>query len=105
MVNIVHDYEEAVRTLARWHGEGENEPIVIFSVDDPEGGVVRLLEVSDAFPATGEAWPIGFGPSREFPFPSEVIVVTGAEYQAIERGEMPLPERWAGLTRRQVWPS
>lgn len=105
MINVIHDYEQAVHTLARWHGEGESEPMAIFSFDDPEQHVVRLLEVSDAFPATGQAWAIGFGPSREFQFPSEVIIVTREEYQAIQQGSMPLPEKWAHLTSRQVWPA
>jgi hypothetical protein len=102
--DVANTYDEAVALLAQWHGEDQDPSVDIYSYRDPQERVVRLLEVSDGFPASGEAWAVGFGPSSEFPYPSEVILLTPEEYQALLNEALPLPEKWVGLKSEKVWP-
>ena len=102
--DVPHTYDAAVQLLAQWHGEEADPPVTIYSYDDPEERVVRLLEVSEGFPASGEAWAVGFGPSTEFGYYSEVILLTPDEYQATLDQGLPLPEKWRGPVSRKVWP-
>lgn len=96
-------YADGIRLLAQWHGEDQDPPVTIFSYDDPEGMVVRLLEVSEGFPVSGEAWPIAFGASQDLPFRSEVIIVAPEDLAEIEAGRIAMPASWGGQ-RRRVWP-
>ena len=100
--HIPHTYEDAIRTLAAWHGEDQYPPVTIYSYDDPEGKTVRLLEVSEGFPVSGEAWPIAFGASDDLPFRSEVIIVAPEDLERIDKGEIAMPADWRGQ-RRTVW--
>ncbi len=99
-------YENAISTLARWHGEGEDPPVDIYSFDDSDerNPVVRLVEVSDGFLTTGEPWPVTFGRSDELPYPSTVILVSTEDWQRVTSGEIQLPPGWDLGKRRKVWP-
>jgi hypothetical protein len=97
-------YQEAVETLARWHGEDEDPPVIIYSFDDPQEQTVRLLEVSEGFPTTGEAITWAFGQSPEFPYRSEVVMVTPEEWEQIKSGGFALPPQWDPTSQAQVWP-
>ena len=88
------DYPTAVRTLVDWHREGEQPPQRIFIFSDPDGQEVRLLEVTVLVPETGELYPIAFGATSELPYRTVVVQVTPDEWEAIEAGEIPLPEGW-----------
>ena len=90
--------------MALEHGEGQPPDVQIIEFCDPEEQTVRLLEISDAFPTTNEAWAMRFPPSADFGYRSEFIIVTPEEWEKVQSGEIALPEGWAGLTRRQVWP-
>ena len=112
MEAIPKSYDEAVNMLARWHGENEAEgtPVTIFRFDDlglptEEGTVVRLLEVTNGVPETGEAWVVGFGPGPDFPFTSEVIILTPNEWEDVKTGHIEFPAAWASLKYRQIWPT
>jgi hypothetical protein len=99
-------YEEAVETLARWHGEGDALGLEAFSFDDPERRTVRLLEVNDAFLSMGEAWPVTFGESAEFPFKTSVFLVSREDYEGLRSGRIELPAGWGRLADGQkVWPA
>ena len=101
---IPRTYDEAVRLLAHWHGEGDEPPVTIYSCDDPGQRVVRLVEVSEGFPATGEMWPVVFGRSEEFPFKSAVVLVTPGEWAQIRSGRLALPDGWDAADMTRVWP-
>lgn len=57
---------------------------------------VRLLEVSSAAPTTGEILPFGFGAHDAVgvEYPSVVILVSPAEWDAIRAGTLHLPDGW-----------
>ena len=99
---VPRTYEEAVATLASWHTEGLGPDVRVFSSPDPKGSVVRLIEVSGAFPASGEARPFTFGRSKDFPYPSSVIQVTPEEWEQIQRGAIRLPSDWELSDLRRV---
>lgn len=88
------DYPTAVRTLVNWHREGEQPPQKIILFPDPDGQEVRLLEVTELVPETGELYPITFGATKELPYRTVVMQVTPREWEAIRAGKMPLPEGW-----------
>lgn len=96
------DYETAVKTLADWHRESDQPPQKVFSFPDPTGTTVRLIEVTDIVPDTGEVYPIAFGPTPEMPYRTIVAQVTSPEWDAILDGEIELPEGWDLGEREEV---
>lgn len=97
-------YDEAVNTLSEWHAELDRPDLQIFSFPDPDGILVRLIEVSEEFPSSDQVRPITFGASKEFPFRSSVALATPAEWQKVLDGELLLPEGWNVEDRKRVWP-
>jgi len=97
-------YEDAVRTLARWQGEGEAFPVTVYAFPDPQGKVVQLVEVSEGFFAADEVWVMRFGPSEGFPFGSAVAMVTPEMWERVKAGKLALPEGWNAGEHEQVWP-
>jgi hypothetical protein len=103
-------YDAAVRVLATAHQAGPDR-IDIYSLPDPEQRVVRLLEVSDAFPEAGVERPappdgvervvpvFAMGPAKEFPFRSEVAQVTPAEWEQLRQGSLRLNRNWGDLSQ------
>ena len=101
-------YDDAVRTLADAHVAGD-PAMDVYLVRDPQARVVRLIEVSDAFPDGGVERPIlptGFerivpvfpmGPARDFPFRSEIVQVTRAEWDRLRTGQLRLNRDWGDL--------
>ena len=110
---VPRTYDEAVRLLASWHA-GLGDDVVFYEVPDPDGRVVRLLEVSDIFPrggamrpdAEGRMRPIipvfPLGPSADYPFRSEVAQITPDELDDVLSGHLPLSRPWDLSTRRRV---
>lgn len=97
-------YTDAVRVLARWHAEGEGFASDIYSFPDPDGRVVQLIEVSDAFSAKHEVSVVRFGASEGFPFATAVALVTPEMWTQIRKGDLALPQGWALSECEQVWP-
>ena len=103
--DVPKTYGAAVASLAAAHADGD-DGIVVYCLPDPQGKVVRLIEVSDAFPEAGverPAAPGGFewvvpvfpmGPARDFPFRSEVAQVTRDEWGRLRAGELRLNRDW-----------
>ena len=102
--HIPRTYDEAVLELARWHAEGEDPPVKVYVLPDPDEQTVRLVEVCDAFVSLDQPEPWSFGRSRELPFPSQVIQVSTPDWQRLWRGEKPLPPGWSLEALKQVWP-
>jgi len=101
---IPRSYDDAVRLLARWHGEEQAFPLTIFAIPDPRHEEVRLIEVSDEFPQPGPVVPILMGRSKEFPFRSAVALATEDEWRQLQRGEIELKEDWDISKATRVWP-
>jgi hypothetical protein len=96
-------YKEAVATLAEWQAEGQRE-IAIFCFPDPREETVRLVEVSPDFPDGEDTRPFRMGRSPEFPFASDVILISPQDWMRVVSGELQLPPDWDLRTRMQVWP-
>ena len=106
-------YDAAVRALAQAHAAGDDE-IVIYSLPDPDAKVVRLVEVSGAFPEAGVDRPVPpngvervvpvfpMGPADDFPFRSEVAQVTRDEWDRLRRGDLRLTRDWDLSQAREV---
>jgi len=101
---IPKTYAEAVSMLTRWHAESGPTDLQIYWFPDPDKQVVQLVEVSGDFQATGQVSPFVLGRSNEFPFTTAVALVTPEEWEAMESGRMPLPDRWLRDSLKQVWP-
>jgi hypothetical protein len=97
-------FDDAVQMLARVHGEGMEHPVRIYWIPDPNRQQVRLVEVSNDFPAYGPAVPIALGQSRTFPYSSSVALATEDDWKAIRDGRTPFPEDWNVGDAKQVWP-
>ncbi|HWE04279.1 MAG TPA: hypothetical protein VG326_17875 [Tepidisphaeraceae bacterium] len=101
-------YESAVRVLAIAHASSEIS-VRIYYVSDPDKRVVRLIEVSEAFPegAVERPAPAGgiervipifpLGPAKDFPFRSEVAQITGGEWEQLRQGKLKLNRDWGDL--------
>src|SRR5437762_11375458 len=98
-------YDRAVSTLARWHAGLRPAKLEIYSFPDPAETVVRLLEISEDFPASGQVLPSTFGSSPEFPFRSSVALLTPGEWREVLEGTLSLPEGWDLHRRQRVWPN
>ncbi len=84
-------YEEAVESLAAWHQDGN---VTIYQMPDPDRKVVRLVEVSDETGDSEEVRPIRMGASVDFPFKTEVLLVSESDWLRISNGEKSLPSGW-----------
>lgn len=105
-------YEDAVRVLAAVHASGSDR-VDIYHVPDPQQRVVRLIEVSEAFPESGVDRPtplngverivpvFPMGPASDFPFSSEIAQVTPAEWQQLRNGVLKLNRNWGDLVGAQ----
>jgi hypothetical protein len=105
-------YESAVRVLAAAHAVGDVS-VEIFHVSDPQQRVVRLIEVSDAFPEGGVDRPappggmervvpvFPLGPAKDFPFRSEIAQITRSEWEQLRQGKLKLNRDWGDLNQAQ----
>jgi hypothetical protein len=105
---VPRSYPDAVRILAAAHAAGPDR-VEIFHVPDPQQRIVRLIEVSAAFPDGGVERPspingaervvpvFPMGPASDFPFRSEVVQVTPAEWQQLRTGTLKLNRDWGDL--------
>jgi hypothetical protein len=109
---IPKTYGSAVRALAAAHGGGPDQ-VEIYSICDPREQVVRLIEVSEAFPEGGVERPappngmerivpvFPMGPAKDFPFRSEIAQVTPVEWNQLLQGKLKLNRDWGDLNRAQ----
>lgn len=87
-------YGQAVLTLARWHREGDQAAAAIYAFPDPQRQTVRLIEVSQIVPQTGEVYMVEFGPTAQMPFRTVVAQVTASEWEDICARRIELPDGW-----------
>jgi hypothetical protein len=100
---IPSTYEQAVELLARWHREEVPSMVAIWSYDDPDEKVVRLLEVDELYAPEGEIWSYHFTASETFPFRTEVALVGPEDFAAAEAGTVSLPKGYQKVERRLVF--
>jgi hypothetical protein len=109
-------YEQAVEVLAAAHAAGPDQ-VEIYCVPDPQRRVIRLLEVSEAFPEGAVDRPVPLpqgmervvpvfpmGPAKDFPFRSEIVQVTPAEWDQLRQGKLKLNRDWGDLNQAQRVP-
>ena len=109
---VPRTYQEAVRVLAAAHAAGADQ-VDIYALPDPQQRVVRLIEVSAAFPEGGVERPapqngsqrivpvFPMGPASDFPFRSEVVQITPAEWEELRQGRLKLNRDWGNLDLAQ----
>lgn len=112
---IPETYECAVVVLATAHRTGPDQ-VDIYHQPDPRKSVVRLIEVSEAFPEGGVDRPtpqngmervvpvFPMGPARDFPFRSEIVQVTPAEWDQLRQGSLKLNRDWGDLKQARKVP-
>ena len=88
---IPRSYEEAVNLLAAWHESEQGEAVRVLSLPDPNGQTVRFVEVSSDFGDGDQPRPIAMGASKDFPYRSEVILVSEGDWSRLKSG---LPDGW-----------
>jgi len=88
-------YAEAVALFASWHREDDDQPDAIYLFRDPNGQVIRFIEVSTKVPETGELFPVAFAPTDEMPLKTVVAQVTPHEWAQILAGDIHLPTGWS----------
>jgi len=103
-------YESAVRVLAAAHASADVS-VEIYYMPDLQQRVVRLIEVSDAFPEGGVEKPaptggiervapvFPMGSAKDFPFRSEIVQITRAEWEQLRQGSLKLNRDWGDLNR------
>jgi hypothetical protein len=109
---VPKSYDCAVRVLAAAHACGLDQ-VEVYHLPDPQQGVVRLIEVSEAFPEGSIERPapsggmervvpvFAMGPARDFPFRSEIVQITPAEWEGLRHGTLKLNRNWGDLNQAQ----
>jgi hypothetical protein len=102
--NAPRDYRSAIDALAREHASVDTTIREIWSYDDPAQEVVRSVEVSDyELPAeNGEVFTVRFGRSPDFPFPSEIALLSPEDWNRLQQGALRLPTAWGTVPARKV---
>lgn len=105
MVSLPRSYDEAVKVLAESHAKSDSGTVRVISYPDPNENRVRLVVVSDHnLPAEGEqvvAYP--FTRAKDFPFLSEVALLSLDDWQRVTQGTLKLPAGWATTGAHEVW--
>ena len=109
---VPKSYDSAIDVLAAAHGAGP-DPVEIYSMRDPRQQIVRLIEVSAAFPEGGVERPappnrmervvpvFPMGPAKDFPYRSEIVQVTPSEWEQLLGGKLKLNQDWGDLHQAQ----
>ena len=88
--------DQVASDLARAHREADNNTTLIKLFGSDRQDEIHLLEVSSSAPTSGEVLPFKFAPdpANGVDYSSIVILLSPAEWQQVERGELSLPEGW-----------
>jgi len=101
---IPRTYKEGIDLLAAWHG-GVNNTTSIYSLDDNSEHVIRFVEISPDFSDQDELRPLRMGASHDFPYSSEVLLVSETDWQYVQNGRKTLPSGWDRNALRRIWPN
>ncbi|MBX3316278.1 MAG: hypothetical protein KF902_05380 [Phycisphaeraceae bacterium] len=96
------NYQQAVTELAKSHQQADQTIAEIWASEDPSGTVVRLIEVSAVPlpPENGVMSAVRFGASSDFPYPSEIALLSFDDWKRYQSGTLRLPPGWT--TPRKV---
>lgn len=89
--------KETAENLAASHRQADPKTsLVYFFPDEQAGQQIKLLEVSEAAPDTGDILPFSFNPDPKngVHFASTVILLNPAELELVQAGELVLPAGW-----------
>jgi hypothetical protein len=92
--------EEVARLLADSHRKANPNTVGVWLAPDSDGREIRLVEVSQTAPYTGEVLPVRFPPKGDIVFPTVVVLLNRRELAEVDAGELPLPDGWAP---RESW--
>jgi hypothetical protein len=102
MIQSMKTVPQLAEELAKAHVEDDPKMTDVYFVEDVENEV-RLVEVSTALSdaGPGEVLPFRFGPAPEegVPLPSIVVLLSPAEWRAVQKGELALPTGWEKLKK------
>ena len=84
------------RKLAAAHRRADKKTTTIKLFPSPQQDVIRLLEVSNGAPTTGEvlSFPFPADAAHGVDYPSVVILLSPEEWRQIEHGDLSLPSGW-----------
>lgn len=90
------EYEAFALHLARAHLVSDPSTEEVYLAADPAGRVIRLVEVVEGVPTTGEILPFRFEPNEQtgVPLPSVLILLSREEWQQCRDGRLQLPPDW-----------
>ena len=98
-MSVVDRREQRIKDLVNYWFETDEQlrAVYQFGIPDSEDEhvTVLLLQVTEATPTSpGEVVAYGFAPSKDFEFPLALAQVTPDEWDAINRGDLLLPNGW-----------
>lgn len=106
MITHSNTYDEVARILAKAHREADPDTFEVRLARDPEGKVIRLIEVTKAlFTTNGEVLPFEFSPSTDIPYASVVAVLSPKEWDMLQHGKIKLPKGWGPFSDLQPIPA
>lgn len=91
------NYRHVAAGLAAAHRRADPQLERILLAKDPTQREVRLIEVTPTAPTTMDLLTVRFRPTAEVPLASAVLLLSPAEWAAVERGELELPVGWESL--------
>ena len=96
---FVDSIDVVAKKLARAHREADPATSAIYRA--PNSKEIRLVEVSSEIPNAMEVLPIGFDPdpAEGILFPSVVIFLSPAEWNAVQAGKLKLPKKWGSPSK------
>ena len=97
-------YADAVNLLVAWHSNESADPVSIYLLPDPDERTVRFVEVGDDFGDDLLARPITMGASRDFPFPTSIMLLSKKDWDLVKAGGKALPEGWDLRELRPIAP-
>jgi hypothetical protein len=96
---------EVAKELAKAHVEDDPKTMDVYFVTDVDDEV-RLVEVSGSLGGAGpgEVLPFRFKeqPEQGVPYPSVVVLLSPAEWAAVEKNELKLPAGWERTKLKKV---
>ncbi len=93
---ISQDFEAVAQELANAHKVADPSTEEVYLAPDPSAQEIRLVEVVDGMPTTGEVLPYRFDPDEQegIPFPSVVVLLSREEWRQCREGGLALPPGW-----------
>lgn len=104
LTNNEREYRATALSLANAHRKEDPKTAEVYLFPDPQLADVRLLEVSESAPRSGDVLPYRFEsrPDIGVRFASTVILLSPDEWKDVLSGALPLPPGWDLSKREQL---